>query len=189
MKYTYVLENGESPQTGAIKIETSTLETNDFQTTKKVYIQAKKLETKSSVNFLKNITEVGISNENKILLNRHSLSLDDDHNIVTIQSSLSTSIRLTAKALKNGIFEFPNGARIHTNTFGLCILENTAKNQTIHFPTVMEEPIAMSTKEDCCGNTFFLPNLPPLKKLEVKDFRKKYIDTFIHDIINYGTTT
>lgn len=187
MKYTYVLENGESPQTGAIKIETSTVETNDFETTKKVNIQAKKSETKSSVNFLKNITEVGISKENKILLNRHSLSFDDN-NRVTIQSSLSTTIHLTAQAIKNGIFEFPNGARIHTNSFGLCILENTAQNQFIYFPTVMEEPIAMSTKEDCCGNTSFLPNLP-LKELEVKDFRKKYIDTFIQDIINHGTTT
>ncbi len=188
MKYTYVLEKDDSLKTGTIKIDTSTVETNDFQTTKKVNIQAKKSESKSSLNFLKNITEVGISKENKIVLNRHSLSFDNDNNSVTIQTSLSTSIHLTAQAVKNGIFEFPNGARIHTNTFGLCILENIAQNQIIYFPTVMEDSIALSTNDTFCGNTFFLPNLP-LKKLEVKDFRKKYIDTFIQDIINHETTT
>jgi hypothetical protein len=44
----------------------------------------------------------------------------------------------------------------------------------------------MATNEEFAGNTYFLPENSTLKNIEVDEFKEKYIEPFVKNIIDYA---
>ncbi|WP_430409008.1 hypothetical protein [Kordia sp.] len=116
--------------------------------------------------------------------NLHKLHISDDYFLFQLDRKEEGNAAVATYISKTE-FRFSNGSKIAIDKKGiLAFLSPNPEIETFYLSSYIEITLAMATKTEFAGNEYFLPEDSNLKVSSVKDFKRKYIDPFIVNIIN-----
>lgn len=133
---------------------------------------------------LKSFNSIMINSEDVLQLNIHKLSVGYNNSLFLLQDR-SASPKIKAVRVKNK-FVFPDGSEVRLDNRGMLTLVSSNPDlPNIYLPPVLQIALAMATDEEFAGNPYFYDTTRILKQIEIADFKAKYLDRFIQQIIHY----
>lgn len=113
----------------------------------------------------------------------HKLKIEDDQILFRLDRK-DTEYSLFAEYVDRKEFSFGGGYKINIDKKGILTFSNPDPTiTTFYLSSYIEMSLAMATDTEFAGNEYFLPEQSTLKVISVKEFKKKYIDPFIINII------
>lgn len=133
---------------------------------------------------LKSFNAIIINTEDLLQFNIHKLSSGYNNSLFLFQDRNATA-KIKALRDKNK-FVFPDGSEVLLDNRGMLTLVSSNPDlPNIYLPPVLQIALAMATDEEFAGNPYFYDNTRYLKKIEISEFKAKYLDRFIQQIIHY----
>ncbi len=130
------------------------------------------------------IKSIGITKELEFVFNNlHSLQIEDDY-IKYRQDRKEKEYTLLAEYVDRKQLSFGNGYKVEIDKKGILIFSSpNPAIATFYLSSYIEMNLAMATDTEFAGNEYFLAEHSNLKIISVKDFKKKYIEPFIVNIV------
>lgn len=113
----------------------------------------------------------------------HKLKIEDDHILFRLDRK-DKDYTLFAEYIDRKEFSFGDEYKINIDKKGILTFSSSNPAiTTFYLSSYIEMNLAMATDTEFAGNEYFLPEQSNLKVINVKEFKKKYIDPFIINII------
>jgi hypothetical protein len=145
---------------------------------------------KNFSNVFRNITNVYITIEGYLALNKHVLAVENNHIKLTqtIRNKPFLSTRKTEAAKHENVFLFKDGSEVHATRIGIIVLRSSDKTiPDICIPSILESSLGLSAGESFAGNVYYRKFKIDTKWLVADNFYDMYVKQFVRTIINYGT--
>jgi hypothetical protein len=133
---------------------------------------------------LKSFNSIIINSEDLLQFNIHKLA--EGHNgVLFLYQDRSAVAKVTAIRNKNK-FVFPDGSEVLLDNRGmLTLVSSNEEIPKIYFAPVLQLSMAMTTDEEFAGNNYFYDESRGLKEIGITDFKEKYLNRFIQQIVHY----
>jgi hypothetical protein len=136
-------------------------------------------------NILKSFNKIGINEDASLQFNIHQLDLSRKDHVYLLTNSNSVS-KIKAVRYKNK-FVFPEGSEVIVDKKGIVTLISSDKSiPEFYIPTKLGFHIGMASNTEFTGNEYFYDEEKALAKVSLDEFKKKYINPFIKQIMNHG---
>ena len=133
---------------------------------------------------IKSFNSIIINSENELQFNIHKLSKGYNDTFM-LHIERNATPKVTAKRNRDK-FVFPDGSEVLLDKRGMLTLVSSNPDlPKIYFPPVLQNTLAMATDDAFAGNIYFHDKTRILEIIETTDFREKYLDRFIQQIIHY----
>jgi MoxR-vWA-beta-propeller ternary system domain bpX0/MoxR-vWA-beta-propeller ternary system domain bpX1 len=144
---------------------------------------------KNFSNVFRNITNVYITIEGYLALNKHVLAVENNHIKLTqtIRNKPFLSTRKTEAAKHENVFLFKDGSEVHATRIGIIVLRSSDKTiPDICIPSILESSLGLSAGESFAGNVYYRKFKIDTKWVVADNFYDMYVKQFVRTIINYG---
>ncbi len=133
------------------------------------------LENQTKVHFyhnlLKKLKSVGISEDGRLIFNKHELVVNSGFHIKLEHNSTVKHVA-TAKMIDDNYFQFPDGSTVELINPGLFILKSSDEaNYPFYFPSVLNMSSGIANQKCFAGNEYFRSQ--PLYEINLKDGGEK----------------
>lgn len=175
-----------------VKLKDFRIKTYNFKLISDLVLKRTGRDKLQAIRILKENIEIGLS-EAKILIDdgegkkyyNKTLVTNKDHKEL---ENIKINIEKTGCIcyLEPKYCESEDGSQIHLNDGILKFISSDTSIPIFYIPFIQDKVTAMATNEEFAGNTYFLPENSTLKNIEVDEFKEKYIEPFVKNIIDYA---
>ncbi|MGM5630088.1 hypothetical protein O2K51_04235 [Apibacter raozihei] len=140
------------------------------------------------VKLVTNISTIGITNKEKLTINKFELNLTDTN---FLSLNYRTKDPLISKAQQfHNTYTFADGSSIVHDKYGILIFKSMDINiPQFYIPCVLFKDLAIATDLTFSGNKYYLPEIHQLEVINIKKMYSEYIQTFIKHIIQYDAAS
>ncbi len=136
------------------------------------------------ISLFKNVKEVYINLDNKLMFNKHELQINKGGHIKIDQIDYITK-KIEAKKISDTEFEFINGSTVEINKLGVFILKSSNPDVLpVYIPSLLNASLGIATQEYFAGNEYYF--LEPKYEILLEDAGPKKIDIvkLVKDLTN-----
>lgn len=136
-------------------------------------------------NILKSFNKIFITDDHTLQFNIHHLDFNRQ-NFVFLFANRNSVPKINAIRDKNK-FVFPDGSEVLIDKKGMVTLKSSDTSiPEFYIPTSLSFAICLATNTEFAGNNYFYDEDKSLAKISIDEFKKKYINPFIKQIIDHG---
>lgn len=186
----FILKNAENKEFWNVAIDNGELSIDrisedDFEDKIKEYTNVISSYYYPGNNILKSFNKICINRDDTIQFNIHQLDFTRK-DYVWLFANRNSIPKIQAVRNKNK-FVFPDGSEVHVDKKGMVtLISSDASIPEFYIPTSLSFFICLASKTEFAGNNYFYKEDNALNIISIDEFKNKYFNPFIKQIINHG---